>query len=123
MEEKSYNLIIKLLLKQELKKEAVDVLSSAFNHRNSKLYDPNNHGKQLSTFRNFRSDLLIFQQKAKELKNADIEFAHGNDQEANQNIITILLEQIKELKNTQIVTIDSVNKILKNMEGHQSRKH
>lgn len=92
MEEKSYNLIIKLLLKQELKKEAVDVLSSAFNHRNSKLYDPNNKRKQLSTFRNFRSDLLIFQQKAKELKNADIELAHGNDQEANQNIIAILLE-------------------------------
>lgn len=37
MEEKSYNLIIKLLLKQELKKEACDVLSTAFIHRNVKL--------------------------------------------------------------------------------------
>lgn len=42
MEEKSYNLIIKLLLKQELKKEAVDVLSTSFMHRNVKIYEPEN---------------------------------------------------------------------------------
>ena len=47
-EEKSYDLLIRLYYKGQLKKEAVDVLSSAFVHRNAKINSPDNSSMILS---------------------------------------------------------------------------
>lgn len=116
MEEKSYNLIIKLLLKQELKKEACDVLSTAFIHRNVKLNPKSGERQRISTFRDFRSNLLQFSQKAKELKNADFELSQDQNGDATQNVLTILIEQLRDLKGGQITTIDNVKQILSHVE-------
>ena len=57
-EEKLYDLLIRLYYKGQLKKEAVDVLSSAFVHRNAKINSPDNSSMILSLYRNFRSMML-----------------------------------------------------------------
>jgi hypothetical protein len=41
-EDKSYNLLLKLHHKHELKKKAIDVLQSSFIHRNAKMNFPDN---------------------------------------------------------------------------------
>jgi potassium intermediate/small conductance calcium-activated channel subfamily N protein 2 len=64
-EEKSYELLLKLAHKQELKKRAIAVLQSSFIHRNAKMNFPEDEGYILSQFRNFRSTMLAFQQTVK----------------------------------------------------------
>ena len=59
-EEKAYNLLLRLYYKNELKRQAVGVLQSAFSHRNIKMQNPNDHSGILSHFRNFRSHMLTF---------------------------------------------------------------
>lgn len=64
-EEKSYQLLMRLYYKGQLKKEAVGVLSSAFVHRNAKRNEPENSSMILSLYRNFRSMMLQFQTTAR----------------------------------------------------------
>lgn len=60
-EEKSYNLLLRLYYKLELKREAVAVLSSAYAHRNAQADRPDDKAYILRHFRNFRSHMLTFQ--------------------------------------------------------------
>jgi hypothetical protein len=60
-EDKSYNLLLKLHHKGELKKLAVGVLQSAYLHRNAKINFPDSEMYIMAQFRNFRSHMLAFQ--------------------------------------------------------------
>ena len=59
-EEKSFNLLLRLHFKQELKRYAVNVLSSGYKHRNIKLKYPNDESKSISALRKFRGNMLSF---------------------------------------------------------------
>jgi potassium intermediate/small conductance calcium-activated channel subfamily N protein 2 len=60
-EEKSYTLLLRLHFKEELKRYAVNVLSSAYKHRNIQMREPDNSSKNLSALRRFRGNMLSFQ--------------------------------------------------------------
>ena len=60
-EEKSFNLLLRLHFKEELKKYAVNVLSAAYVHRNAKMNEKDNESKALSALRVFRGNMLSFQ--------------------------------------------------------------
>ena len=59
-EDKSYNVLLKLSAKQELKKKAIGVLQSAYIHRNAQESHPDDKEFIMSKFRNFRSHMLTF---------------------------------------------------------------
>jgi potassium intermediate/small conductance calcium-activated channel subfamily N protein 2 len=60
-EEKSFNLLLRLHFKQELKRYAVNVLSAAYKHRNVKIRFPHDESKNLAALRKFRGNMLSFQ--------------------------------------------------------------
>lgn len=57
-EEKSYTLLLRLHYKEELKRYAVNVLTSAFKHRNVRLKKPGDESSNLSALRKFRGNML-----------------------------------------------------------------
>lgn len=59
-EEKSYTLLLRLHYKEELKRYAVNVLTSAFKHRTVRLNNADDEGKNLSALRKFRGNMLQF---------------------------------------------------------------
>jgi hypothetical protein len=59
-EEKSFNLLLRLHFKEELKKYAVNVLSCAFVHRNAKMKEGDNTKGIISALRQFRGSMLSF---------------------------------------------------------------
>jgi Ion channel len=61
-EEKSYTLLLRLHYKEELKRYAVNVLTSAFRHRDARLKKPDNEYANLKALRKFRGNMLQFQQ-------------------------------------------------------------
>lgn len=63
-EEKSYNLLLRLYYKQELKKAATKVLGSAFKQRCVRMKEPDNQNKILGALRNFRKNMIGFQKTA-----------------------------------------------------------
>jgi hypothetical protein len=59
-EEKSYTLLLRLHFKEELKRYAVNVLSSAYKHRAARLNHPDDDTKNLAALRKFRGNMLSF---------------------------------------------------------------
>ena len=60
-EEKSYQLLLRLHYKHELKKDACGVFQTAYKHRNAKFTEPEGSALVLDHFRTFRSHLIKFQ--------------------------------------------------------------
>jgi Ion channel len=60
-EDKSYTLLQRLHFKEELKRYAVNVLSSAYKHRNVQMQEKDNPDKNLAALRKFRGNMLNFQ--------------------------------------------------------------
>jgi hypothetical protein len=58
-EEKSYSLLLRLHYKEELKRYAVNVLTSAFRNRNARMYKDGE--EDVPTYRKFRGNMLQFQ--------------------------------------------------------------
>lgn len=67
-EDRSYELISRLEEKEELKLEAVNVITSAFRHKKAKSNHPNNKNIILSKLKTFRKYLMNFQQIAKSIR-------------------------------------------------------
>jgi len=59
-EEKSFNLLLRLHFKEELKDYAVSVLSSAYKHRLARLQNQEESGTVISAMRKFRGNMLSF---------------------------------------------------------------
>ena len=59
-EEKTYSLLQRLHYKQELKRYAVNVLSSAFKHKLISMKYPNNESLIITAHRKFRANTLQF---------------------------------------------------------------
>ena len=57
-EEKSYNLLMRLYFKGELKIQAAKVLASAFRQKTIKFKEPQNKHKLMSSFRHFRYHMI-----------------------------------------------------------------
>lgn len=57
-EEKSYTLLLRLHYKEELKRYAVNVLTSAFRHRSARLRNPDNVPENMNAVRKFRGNML-----------------------------------------------------------------
>ena len=70
-EQSSYNLLVRLATKQEMKKQAVSVLSTAYAHRNIKINHPKNKDLQMDYFRIFRTELIKFKSIAQEVRSWD----------------------------------------------------
>lgn len=64
-EEKSFNLLLRLHYKAELKEKATAVLASSFKQRNARIKEPDNQHKILSNLRTFRKHMLEFQHSAR----------------------------------------------------------
>jgi hypothetical protein len=94
-EDKAYNLLLRLYYKTQLKREAVDVLSSAFLHRNSKINNPENLDQILSLFRSFRSSMLRFQNTAKVVRGLN---DGDKDVDIMQSILEGLIEHVDALR-------------------------
>lgn len=93
-EEKSFNLLLRLHFKQELKRYAVNVLSSAYKHRNVKIQYPNDETKNLSALRRFRGNMLSFQQAVMRVRN----FYDGDSEiDILMRQIDILREEVEEI--------------------------
>ena len=92
---RSYNLLERLYYKQQLKREAVAVLSSAFTHRNAKIEQPDNKSHILSLYRNFRSVLLSFQGTARIVRGMN---EGDKDLDIMQNVLFTLVERVDNLK-------------------------
>lgn len=60
-ESKSFHLLERLIVKDELKQAAVNVLSAAYKKRKLKKIDPYNLSKRLSAFRELRKYNIEFQ--------------------------------------------------------------
>ena len=70
-EQRSYNLLIRLDIKRDLKKQAVAVLSAAYAHRNCKIRNPKNTELHLSFYRSFRAELIKFKSIATVVRSWD----------------------------------------------------
>lgn len=87
-EEKSFVLLLRLHFKEELKRYAVNVLSSAFKHRNAKRKNPDSKDGNLPALRRFRGNMLSFQQAVMRVRN----FYEGDSE------IDILMRLIDNLR-------------------------
>eukprot|EP00345_Euplotes_harpa_P002444 CAMPEP_0168321112 /NCGR_PEP_ID=MMETSP0213-20121227/2075_1 /TAXON_ID=151035 /ORGANISM="Euplotes harpa, Strain FSP1.4" /LENGTH=176 /DNA_ID=CAMNT_0008322697 /DNA_START=475 /DNA_END=1005 /DNA_ORIENTATION=- len=67
-EERAYDLICRLEDKEELKLEAVNVLTSAFRHRKAKMEFPDKKAFVLGKLKTFRKYLMNFQKIAKSIR-------------------------------------------------------
>lgn len=94
-EEKSYTLLLRLHFKEELKRYAVNVLSSAYKNRNARMKDPNNESKNLSFLRKFRANMLSFQQAVLRVRN----FYEGDSEiDILMRLIDHLRDDVEEIK-------------------------
>lgn len=59
-EEKSYTLLLRLHFKEELKTYAVNVLASAYKHRNARLKSEDGSETAIDALRRFRAKMLSF---------------------------------------------------------------
>eukprot|EP00347_Sterkiella_histriomuscorum_P010295 403376853 len=107
-EEKSYNLLLRLYYKEELKFKATQVLSSAFRQKNIKQKQPYNKDKILSSLRNFRSYMIDFQQAARTVRSF---YEADTDVEIMQKLIENLMEDVSSLKEQQDSISSTLNKI------------
>lgn len=114
-EEKAYQLLLRLYYKQQLKRDAVAVLSSAFAHRNAHIEYPGDTDAILSLFRVFRSDMLAFKNTAGIVRNFN-EGDRGVD--VMQEHLEELIEKIDKLEQSQFVSVDSIEHIIDYLEAN-----
>ena len=100
-EERSYNLLIRLEYKNQLKKDALEVLFAAYAHRNVKRNHPNDEVMILNHYRSFRTCMLNFNK--------------------TMRLITGLSNGNSKSQDTMQLILESLNDILKNM-GKQQKK-
>ena len=97
-EEKSYTLLLRLHFKEELKRYAVNVLSSAYKHRNVSMQPEADDGKKLSVLRRFRGNMLSFQQAVLRVRN----FYEGDSEiDILMRLIDHLRDDVEEIKGEQ----------------------
>lgn len=94
-EERSYDLLCRLEDKEELKLEAVNVLTSAFRHRKAKNEDPDNKSLVLDKLKTFRKYLMNFQKIAKAIRG---NYGTENPNDSVRDEIDELRENIKTLR-------------------------
>lgn len=97
-EQSSYNLLVRLATKQEMKKQAVNVLSTAYAHRNIKINHPKNKDLQMDYFRIFRTELIKFKSIAQEVRSWDHQKKDGD---VMGSILEDAIEIIDQLKEDQ----------------------
>jgi potassium intermediate/small conductance calcium-activated channel subfamily N protein 2 len=112
-EEKSYQLLLRLYYKLELKRKAVGVLQCAYIHRNAKADHPDNEAYILSKFRNFRSEMLSFQQTVKIVQSLNVGDSHFD---IMQNILESMIEHISDIRSDQVTTMTNINQVLEYMK-------
>ncbi|CDW71264.1 small-conductance calcium-activated potassium channel protein [Stylonychia lemnae] len=109
-EEKSYNLLLRLYYKEQLKLKATQVLSSAFKQKNVKFKEPDNRKKILSSIRNFRKYMIDFQQTARTVRSF---YEADTDVEIMQKLIENLMDDVTSLRDQQDQMNESLSKIEK----------
>jgi|TARA_B110000285_G_scaffold193190_1_gene222054 hypothetical protein len=81
-----------------MKKQAVNVLSTAYAHRNIKIHHPKDKDLQMQYFRNFRTELIKFKTIAQEVRSWD----HSKkDGDVMGGILEDTVEVIDNLKEDQ----------------------
>lgn len=95
-EENSYNLILKLYYKTELKKSAIGVLTASFTHRKAKKADPSNTRLLLSHFRSYRSALLTFNKTSRLVRSQSTQ--NGKELDVVQTILENIMQHVDEMK-------------------------
>jgi hypothetical protein len=88
-EEKSYTLLLRLHFKEELKSYAVNVLSSAYKHRNARLKAKDGSETSIDALRRFRAKMLSFQQAVNRVRS----FYDGD---TDTDILMRLIENLKD---------------------------
>lgn len=112
-EEKSYNLLLRLHFKEELKEYAVNVLSSAYKNRNMQLKQPNNKEKNLQTLRRFRGNMLSFQKAVVRVRN----FYEGDtENEILMKLIDNLRDQVEEIRTEQSQVMEDLAQVVSFIE-------
>lgn len=94
-EDRSYELICRLEDKEQLKLEAVNVLTTAFKHRQAKIQNPNKKAFILSKLKNFRKYLMNFQKIAKSIRG---NYGHDTPYDRIRREMDDLRNSITELK-------------------------
>ena len=106
LENKAYELLLRLSYKTELKKDAVKVLSTAFKHRNA--VNGGDPSLILSCFNNFRSDMLSFQRTASLVRSMN---EMNVEEQNNYNNLKEVTNNIKRLKESQALTLSNINAV------------
>ncbi|TNV81547.1 hypothetical protein FGO68_gene1047 [Halteria grandinella] len=108
-EEKSYTLLLRLHYKEDLKKYAVNVLTSAFKHRSVRIHRPDDEKKNLSALRKFRGNMLQFQQAVHRVRNY-----YDGDSEIDilMRLIDNLREDVSLVKEEQQGMTESIEKVI-----------
>lgn len=109
-EEKSFNLLLRLHFKEELKSYAVNVLSSAYKHKNVFSKNPENDSKTLSALRKFRGNMLSFQRAVLRVRN----FYEGDTEiDILMRQIDNLRDEMEEIKSDQVLVRESLEQVCK----------
>jgi len=116
-EERAYNLLMRLHKKGIMKERAVDVLQSAFIHRNVQKLHPGNEGKILSKFRKFRAALISFKEVAREVRSWDQSKRDKNEIDIITNLMENLLEDVQNMKEQQLESEKNIEISLKIMQS------
>jgi len=116
-EERAYNLLMRLHKKGIMKERAVDVLQSAFIHRNVQKLYPGNEGKILSKFRKFRAALISFKEVAREVRSWDQSKRDKNEIDIITNLMENLLEDVQNMKEQQLESEKNIEISLKIMQS------
>lgn len=100
-EERSFDLISRLETKEELKLEAVNVLTSAFKHRQAKKLHPDRKSFVLSKLKDFRKYLMNFQKIAKSIR--------GNYGDTPSDLIRREIDDLKESIEELKLSLNAMN--------------
>ena len=114
---KSYDLLMRLHYKKELKKDAIQVLIAAYAHRNVKRNNPDNKELILKHFRAFRSQMLKFNRTMRLIRSLDN--GGGKNLDVMQTILDSLTEVLKVMGKQQRKTIKKIGKIYEMLEENR----
>jgi hypothetical protein len=89
-EQRSYDLLIRLATKTDMKRQAVAVLQAAYAHRNCKIEHPKDKELQLTFYRGFRAELIKFKGIATIVRSWD-------NSKKNDSVMGGVLEDIVEI--------------------------
>lgn len=108
-EEKSYTLLLRLHYKEELKRYAVNVLTSAYKHRQSSLGMEGGNMQNLAAVRKFRGNMLQFQQAVSQVRN----YYEGDSEiDILMRLIDTLRDDISNLRTDQTQMTDNIEKVV-----------